>query len=123
MNNDPRSTNDVRLIAQDVTRQQAAVCAERRGRTGDKLAALTAATEANARVVATLSEAVATLTATVTQVAATVAAQSAVNSAQEAKLADHETRLAVLGVRVTIAAIIGGSLPQIAKWVIEITNH
>ena len=106
MTDDPRSTNDIRMIAADVTQQQAEVCAERRGRIDDRLRALATTTEANARTVASLSEAVATLTITVTQLAATVATHSTT-------IAAHETKLAVLGVRLALSAAVGGSLPVI----------
>jgi hypothetical protein len=104
--NDPKSTNDVRLIAQDVTVQQSKICNERWARIDDRLKALAATGEANARTVGALSESVTALTVTVTQLATTVATHSTA-------IADHETKLAVLGVRLAISAAVGGSLPVI----------
>ena len=104
--NDEKSTNDVRMIAADVTRQQAEVCEVKRARIDDQLKALASTGEANARTVGSLSEAVARLTVTVTSLAGTVATHSTA-------IADHETRLAVLGVRLALSAAVGGSLPVI----------
>jgi len=121
--NDPKSTNDVRMIAVDVTQNQVAICEERRGRIDDRLTLLAYATVDNTKAVDDLSRSVAALSATVTSLAATVAYQSTTVAAQGAKISDHETRLAVLTVRVAIAAVIGGSLPSIAQWIISVINH
>ncbi len=105
--NDEKSTNDIRLIAQDVTRQQAEVCEVKRARIDDQLKALAATGEANARTVGSLSEAVARLTVTVTSLAGTVATHST-------SIATHDTKLAVQDVRLALSAAVGGSLPVIA---------
>ena len=132
--NDPKSTNDVRMIAQDVTRTQAEICEARRGRLDDRQAVLVAATAANARAVAALSEAVAALTVTVTQLASTVAtqaatdaAQAATNATQEVRLGKLETQQAVMAVKLARAAVagsvVGGSLPYVVEWIIQAVNH
>ena len=104
--NEEKSTNDIRMIAADVTRQQAEVCEVKRARIDDQLKALTSTGEANARTVGSLSEAVARLTVTVTSLAGTVATHST-------SIAAHDTKLAVLGVRLALSAAVGGSLPVI----------
>ena len=121
--NDPKSTTDIRMIAQDVTAVQAAICSERRGRVDDRLSSLSRATAENTKSVDDLTKAVAALSATVTQLAATVAYQSTTLAAQGAKVADHETKLAVLTLRVGIAAVVGGSLPALVQWIYSIANH
>jgi septal ring factor EnvC (AmiA/AmiB activator) len=117
--NDPKSTNDITMIAREAIRQQAEVCEERRGRTDDRLARLSRMAEDNAKAVDKLSESIASLSATVTQLAATVAYQSTTLASHGGKISDHDTQLAVLAVRMGIAAVIGGSIPPIAQWVIQ----
>ena len=121
--NDPKSTNDVRMIAQDVTRTQSEICDARRGRLDDKQVLLAAATASNARAVASLSEAVAALTVTVTQLASTVAAQAATNATQEARLGKLETQQAVFAVKIGAAVVASGSVVPIIQWIIEAVNH
>jgi len=111
------------MIAQGVTQQQAAICAERRGRIDDRLTAISSATAENTKALDDLTKAVSSLSATVTQLAATVAYQSTTLAAQGAKVADHETKLAVLTLRVGIAAVVGGSLPAIVQWLYNAVNH
>ena len=118
-----KSTNETRLIAQDVTRQQAQVCEARRDRLDDKLAALAIATADNTQALEELSKSVASLSATVTSLAATVAYQSSTLASQGAKISDHDTRLAVMTIRVSVAAIIGGSLPAIVQWIYQAATH
>ena len=121
--NDPKSTNDVRMIAQEATAAQSRVCDVQRGRLDDRLSMLSKATEENSKSVDEISRSVASLSATVTQLAATVAYQSTTLAAQGAKISDHDTRLAVMTVRVSIAAVIGGSLPSIVQWIVQSVNH
>ena len=132
--NDPKSTNDMRMIAQDVIGPQVKICEARRDRIDDKQVMLAAATAANARAVASLSEAVAALTVTVTQLASTVAtqaatdaAQAATNATQAARLGKLETQQAVMAVKLARAAVagsvVGGSLPYVVEWIIQVVNH
>jgi hypothetical protein len=62
---DPKSTNDIRLIAQGVAHQQAEVCEARRDNLTDKLAALTVTVNANAVAITTLTANIAILTAAI----------------------------------------------------------
>jgi len=121
--NDPKSTNDITMIAREAIRTQADVCEERRGRADDRLNGLARTVEQNAQSVDDLSRSIASLSATVTQLAATVAYQSTTLASQGAKISDHDTRIAVLTVRMGIAAVIGGSIPPIAQWVLELINR
>jgi uncharacterized coiled-coil protein SlyX len=110
------------MIAQDVTKRQAELCAERRGRIDDRLTTLTAATAENTRAIAELSKSVVTVAAVVTQLTAAAARQSSELAEQRIKLADHSTKLATMKIQVSIAAVIGGSLPLIAQWIIQSVN-
>ena len=128
--NDPKSTNDVRMIAQDVTRTQAEICEARRDRIDDKQVLLASATAANARAVASLSEAVSALTVTVTQLASTVATQAAtdatqaaINATQEARLGKIETAQAVFAVKMGALVVAGGSVVPLIQWVVALLNH
>ena len=87
---DITSTNQVRIIAQDVTHQQAEVCAAKRENLEDKLVALAVVGTTNAAAIASLTSAVAALTTSVT------------------------TSIAVLKVRLAISAAVGTSLPLVA---------
>ena len=69
--NDPRSTNEIRLIAQDVTRQQAEVCGARRDALTQQMTTLFETVKSNAASVASLTVAVTSLVTTVTPLAVT----------------------------------------------------
>jgi len=128
--NDPKSTNDVRMIAQDVMIPQIKICEARRDRIDDRQASLASATAANARAVAALSEAVAALTVTVTQLASTVASQAAtdatqaaVNAKQEMRLGKLETQQAVFAVKMGALVVAGSGAIPLLQWIIQAVNH
>ena len=58
---DPKSTNDVRMIALETTRQQSEVCAAKCENLEDKLRALERATASNAASITSLTTSVATM--------------------------------------------------------------
>ena len=122
MNTDPRSTNEVRIIAQEAAREQNRVCAVERDRIEDKLLALAGATADNTKAIEELSKLTASLSATASSLVTTAAGQSETLTAHGTKIAGHDTKLAVLTVRVAIAAVIGGTLPDIAQWLIRVIN-
>ena len=128
--NDPKSTTEMRLIAQDVMGPQIKICEARRDRIDDKQVLLVAATAANARAVAALSEAVAALTVTVTQLASTVAAQAAsdatqaaINVTQEARLGKLETQQAVFAVKMGALVVAGSGAIPLIQWIVQVVNH
>lgn len=65
MSADAKTTNDVRMIAQDVARQQAEVCSARRDSLDDKLKTISDTVSANSTAIAALTQTVTTLAATV----------------------------------------------------------
>ena len=87
--NDPKSTNDIRMIAFDVAARQAELCAARRENLGDKIASNTATTGANAKAIAELTVAMAKQTTAFT------------------------SSIDVLKVKMGLWAAVGGSLPVI----------
>jgi len=130
LNNDPKSTTEMRIIAQDVMGPQIRVCEVQRDRINDRQAMLVEATTANARAVAALSEAVAALTVTVTQLASTVATQAAtdatqaeINATQERRLGKLETQQAVFGVKMGALVIAGSNVVPLIQWVVSSLNH
>ena len=127
---DPKSTTEMRMVAQEVMGPQIKICEARRDRIDDKQVMLVAATAANARAVAALSEAVAALTVTVTQLASTVAAQAAfdatqatINVTQEARLGKLETQQAVFAVKVGAFVVAGSGVVPLIQWVVSSLNH
>jgi hypothetical protein len=70
--NDPKSTNDIRLIAQDVTNQRGELCDARRENLQTQLEAVAETAKANTDNITSLTLAVTSLTATVTPVVTTV---------------------------------------------------
>lgn len=96
---DPKSTNDIRLIAQDVARQQAEVCAVRRENLGQQLEVLTETARTNTENISELTLALASLTATVTPVVSTVK--------------EHIGAIEKLKGRPTVWAAIGAALPTL----------
>lgn len=62
---DEKSTNDIRMIAQDVTHQQAQVCEARRDNLEDKLQTISDTVSANVTAIAALTQTVTTLAASV----------------------------------------------------------
>jgi hypothetical protein len=99
MSNDPKSTNDVRLIAQDVARQQAQVCDVKRENLEQQLQALAETVKANA-------EAIASLTTTTTLVSATVTPLAV-------QVRNHGSSIEKLKGRPAVWAAIGAALPTL----------
>jgi hypothetical protein len=87
--NDPKSTTEIRLIAVDVVNRQADVCAARREHLADRIAHNGEGVDANAKAVTDLTVAMAKQTTAFT------------------------SSIDVLKVRLTISAVVGGSLPVI----------
>ena len=99
MNDDGKSTNEIRMIAADVVHQQTAVCEARRDNLDDKLKELAETVKANAVAIAALTTSVATMSATVTPLCATVK--------------EHNGDIEELKGRPAIWAAIGAAIPTL----------
>lgn len=98
MNTD-KSTNDIRMIATEVVRQQASVCDVRRESLEEKIAALADTVKRNAEAIASLTLSAATLTATITSLPGMVRA--------------NESAIEKLKGRPAVWAAIGAALPTL----------
>ncbi len=103
---DPKSTNDIRLIAQDVVHQQSEVCAARRDNLADKLASISTTVSANATAIGALTQAVAALTATTSAISET-------QDRHDAKIGVIKGSVAKLQGRPAAWAAIGAALPTL----------
>jgi len=99
MTDAPKSTNDIRMIALDVTRQQAEVCQARRDNIDKQLSALTETVKSNATAISALTTTVATLSATVGPLGSTIK--------------EHEGEIERLKGRPAVWAALGAALPTL----------
>lgn len=97
--NDERSTNDIRMIAQEVVVQQERLCAARREGLEKMLEALATTVGHNAEAIAKLTTTVATTAVTLTPLAAKVQA--------------HGSAIEKLKGRPAVWAAIGAALPTL----------
>lgn len=100
---DPKSTNDIRLIAQEAARQQAEVCQARRDNLADKLAALAETVGANATSIAALTQ-------TVSSLAATVAPLPGSIKESNVEVSELKTNVTKLKGRPAVWALIGSAI-------------
>jgi hypothetical protein len=100
---DPKSTNDIRLIAQEAARQQAEVCEARRENLADKLSTLTETVSANATSIAALTQAIAALATTAQATAKTA-------DGNEVDIGELKTNVTQLKGRPAIWALIGSAI-------------
>jgi hypothetical protein len=100
---DIKSTDGIRLIAQDAIRQQEQVCQARRDNLADKLTTLAEAVSANATSIAALTQTVAVLATTVQATAKTA-------DANETDIDVLKTSVTKLKGRPAIWALIGSAI-------------
>lgn len=94
-----KSTNEIRMIAEDVVSKHAEICEVKRDNLARQLADLTAQVKSNATTVASLLTTIATMSATVTPLCQTVK--------------EHSGAIEKLNGRPAVWAAIGAALPTL----------
>jgi chromosome segregation ATPase len=131
---DPRSTNDIRLIAQREVEQQTRVCAARQDGVDKQMETLTSATQSNTSGIADLRSTVSMLAQTVAVLAQTVSPLpltiketdtrlTAGQKEADARMDELRDSITKLKSRPAIWAFVGAAIPVVADLIFSLANN